>query len=63
MGKLEESNKRKIGRRDLQQAILQTVALAGVLGVGFLAPNVLKSLDKLGFLSNRRQKSVLLPVN
>ena len=59
MGKLEESNKRKIGRRDLQQTILQTVALAGVLGVGLLAPNVLKSLDKLGFLPNRRQKEYI----
>lgn len=59
MGKLEESGGRKTRRRDLQQVILQTIATAGILSIGLLAPNVLKALDKLGFIPTRRQKEYI----
>ncbi|MDO8729389.1 MAG: hypothetical protein Q7K26_05945 [bacterium] len=59
MEKLEESNRRKIRRRDLQQLILQTIATAGVLSIGLLAPNVLKAMKKFGLITNRRQKEYI----
>jgi len=40
----------------LQQIILATVAGAGILGIGLLAPNVLGAMAKLGIIPNRRQK-------
>lgn len=56
MGKLEEKSKIKTRRRDLQKLVLKTVAIAGVLSVAILAPNVLKAMDKMGILPKRRQK-------
>ena len=40
----------------MQQIILATVAGAGILGIGLLAPNVLGAMAKLGIIPNRRQK-------
>lgn len=61
MGKLEEIkiNKKKTKRKNLQRVILQTVAAVGVLSVGLVAPNVIKSLSKLGILQNNRQKEYI----
>ena len=56
MGKLEEQNKKRAKKKNLQKIILDTVAIAGILSVGLLAPNVIGAMDKLGLLPNRRQK-------
>ncbi len=51
-----ENESRKKKRKNLQKSILSAVALAGVLGVGLLLPNILQSLKTLGMLPGRRQK-------
>lgn len=56
MGKLEERSKARTRRRDLQKLILDTVAVAGVLSVALIAPNVIQAMNKLGIIPRRRQK-------
>ncbi len=56
MGKLEEGNKIRIRRRDLQHAVLNAVKITGVLSIGLLAPNVIGAMSKLGILPKPRQK-------
>src|SRR3990167_11331039 len=56
MGKLEQQSRKRSKRKHLQQIILATVAGAGILGIGLLAPNVLGAMAKLGIIPNRRQK-------
>mgnify|MGYP001579037326 CR=1 FL=1 len=55
MGKTEEKYKKKKKKENLQKIILGTIKIAGFVSVGFLAPNVLVALDKLGFLPKERQ--------
>ncbi|MEK7147873.1 MAG: hypothetical protein AAB758_01090 [Patescibacteria group bacterium] len=55
MGILEKNNKRKVRHSELQKLVLQTVATAGLLSIALVAPNVLRSMDKLGIISRRRQ--------
>lgn len=43
----------------MQNAILQTVAVAGVLSVALIAPNVIGALAKLGIIPNKRQKEYI----
>lgn len=59
MGKLEDKNRKKSRRKNLQHAILQTVAVAGVLSLALVVPNVIGALAKLGILSNKRQKEYI----
>lgn len=59
MGKLEESNKRKVKRGEIQKLILETVKLAGILSVSLVAPNVIGAMGKLGILANKRQGEVV----
>lgn len=59
MNKLEERSRKKSKRKNLQTAILQTIAVAGVLSVAVLAPNVIGALEKLGLLPNKRQKEYI----
>ncbi|MBX4189144.1 hypothetical protein KW785_00945 [Candidatus Parcubacteria bacterium] len=56
MGKIEERNKTRVRRRNLQHAVLTTVQTAGFLSVGLLAPNVLGAMKKLGLIPKPRQK-------
>ena len=49
---LEEKSK----KRNLQNIILQTIATAGIIGVGLIAPNVLSAMKKLNLLPHFRQK-------
>ncbi|KKT84981.1 MAG: Transcriptional regulator, PaaX family [Parcubacteria group bacterium GW2011_GWD1_44_9] len=56
MGKLEERNKKKLRRENLQRIILQSVATAGILSVGLVAPNVIGAMNKLGLLPKIREK-------
>lgn len=51
-GKMEKRAK----RRNLQNLILNTVSLAGVISVGMVAPNVLGAMYKLGIIPYKRQR-------
>src|SRR3989344_6381151 len=59
MGKLEESSRRRVRRGEIQKLILNTVKVAGVLGVGLVAPQVVGAMAKLGFLPNKRQEEIV----
>lgn len=59
MGKLEERNKANTRRKDLQKLILETVASAGVLSITLVAPNVIKTMSKLGLIPKRRQSEYI----
>lgn len=59
MGKLEEQSKRRAKRGEIQQIILESVKLAGMLGVGLVAPSVLRAMDRLGLLTVKRQGEVV----
>lgn len=59
MGRLEESGKRKTKRKNIKSFILNTIGVAGVLGVALIAPNVLGAMAKLGMMPGRRQKEVI----
>lgn len=56
MGRIEEKSRKISRKKNLQKMILTTVAGAGILGVGLLAPNVIVAMDKLGLIPNRRQR-------
>lgn len=56
MGKMEEQVAKKCRRDDIRRIILSSVALAGIIGVGLVAPNVLGAMAKLGLLPHRRQR-------
>lgn len=56
MGKLEKKGRKRSKKKNLQKIILATIAGAGVLGVGLLAPNVIVAMEKLGLMPYRRQK-------
>lgn len=59
MGTLEEKSRKRTKRKHLQRVILQTIATAGILGVGLVAPNVIGALSKLGLLPKFRQKEYI----
>ncbi len=59
MGKLEENTRKKEKRKNLQKFVLNTIKVAGVLGVGLLAPNVFVALDKVGILPKPREKEYI----
>lgn len=59
MGKLEEKSSKNSKHKNLQHIILHTVAMAGILTVGLVAPQVIGALYKLGILSNKRQKEYI----
>ena len=44
---------------ELQRLILETVKLAGILSIGLVAPNVIKAMNKLGIISNKRQNEIV----
>jgi len=59
MGKLEQRNKKRSKRKNLQQIILGTVATAGVLAVALVVPGVFVAMKRLGFIPNKRQKEYI----
>jgi len=59
MGDLEKSGQRKTRRKNIKTFVLRSVALAGVLSVAMLAPNVLGAMGKLGLLPSSRQKEII----
>jgi len=48
MGKIEEGNRAQIRSTRLQQAILASIKVAGVLSVALLAPNALRMFEMFG---------------
>lgn len=59
MGRLEESNKKRVGRGEIQKLILESVKLAGILSVGLVVPQVVGAMAKLGLLPNKRQDEIV----
>ncbi len=59
MGKLETQSKRLSRRRELQKMILGAVAVAGLIGVALVAPNVIGAMGKLGMLPTKRQRETV----
>ncbi len=59
MGKLEISSSKKTRNNNLQKLILETVSLAGFMSIALVAPNVLKSMNKLGLIPNFRQEEYI----
>src|SRR3989338_1082258 len=59
MSNLEERNRKRVQKDKLQKLILGTVAVAGVLAVGLVAPNVIGAMNKLGILPNPRRKEYI----
>lgn len=59
MGKIEQEVKKRRRRANIKKMILVTVAIAGILGVGMVAPNVLGAMAKLGLLPHGRQKELI----
>src|SRR3989344_7778782 len=59
MGNLENKNKKKRRKENLQKMILASVAAAGVLSIALLAPNVLQAMNKLGIFPNPRRKKYI----
>lgn len=60
MGKLEQRNKQKVKRENLQKIVLGTIKAAGFISTALLAPSVIGALDKLGFISKPRQKEYVV---
>lgn len=58
MGSLEHSVRKEIRKTKIQSAIVGTIAVAGVLAVAAIAPNVLGALGKLGLIKpyQKRQR-------
>lgn len=59
MGKIEEKSRRKAKRGEIQKLVLETVKLAGILSIGLVAPNVLRAMNKVGLISNKRQGEIV----
>jgi len=59
MGKLEEENKRRVKRGEIQKLVLESVKLAGILSIGLVAPNVIGAMAKLGLIQNKRQSEIV----
>ena len=50
MGKIETEIKKRVRKKNLQKILLSSVAVAGVLGIAVLAPNILQVLSQLGLV-------------
>lgn len=59
MGVLEEQSKRRARKNELKKIILETVKVAGLIGIFVIAPNVVGAMAKAGLLPSRRQKEVV----
>jgi|SRR3989344_4963760 len=56
MAELEERNRKSVRKGKLQKIILDSVATAGILSIGLIAPNIIGAMNKLGILPRTRQK-------
>jgi len=62
MGNLEQEIKKKDKRKNIQKIILSTIFAAGMLGVAFVAPNVLSVIKQLE-RSSKRKKNLKYSIN
>ena len=59
MGKLEEQTRRRAKKDELKKIILETIKVAGIIGIAIVAPNVIGAMVKLGLIASPRQKYVV----
>lgn len=59
MGVLEEGSRRRARKNELKKIILESVKLAGMIGILVVAPNVIGAMAKLGLIASSRQKDVI----
>lgn len=59
MGRMEEESRRRSKRNQLRSIVLQTVQVAGIIGMTAIAPNVVGAMGKLGLLPSPRQEAVV----
>ena len=59
MGELEEENKKRVRRGEIQKLILDSVKIAGILSIGLVAPQVIGAMGKLGLIPNKRQDEIV----
>ncbi|MFZ2303596.1 MAG: hypothetical protein WAV98_02270 [Minisyncoccia bacterium] len=59
MGYLEEESKKRSKKGEIQKVILEAVAVAGILSIALVAPNVLVALRKLGVDVSGRKKEIV----
>ena len=55
MGELERKSGRRKKNADVRRIILQTVAVAGVLSIAVVAPNVIAAMGRMGLIPGKRQ--------
>src|SRR6185436_11021713 len=58
MGRLEAESRKKTRIATIQKALLSSVAIAGILSIGVVAPNVLGALGKMGIIKKPRNDSI-----
>ncbi len=59
MGTLEEGSRQRTRRNQLRLTILNTIKVAGILGIIMVAPNAIAAMAKLGLLPSTRQTDVI----
>jgi|TARA_Y100000310_G_scaffold13801_1_gene14027 hypothetical protein len=59
VGKYETESRNKRRYKDLRKLILKTVATTGLVGVSFLAPNVIGAMGRMGMIPSKRQKDTI----
>ena len=59
MGYIEDKSKKNKKRKNIQRAVLSTIAVSGLLAVSMVAPNTVKVLKSLGFHPNKREDEVI----
>lgn len=55
MGRLESELRTSIRRTKINKAIIAAIAVAGVIAVGTMAPNILGALGRAGLVSQKKQ--------
>ena len=59
MGIIEEKNKKRRKKEDIQNAILSAVKVAGFLSLTVFAPNSLQYLESFGITPGKRKKEII----
>ncbi len=58
-----QSHIRQTGKQfqkgELENIILHSVAIAGIIGIAFIAPGVIVAMDQVGLIPGRRQKEII----
>ncbi len=59
MGVMEQENRKRVRRINIQNIILRSVQVAGVLSIAIVAPNAIGALAKLGVIPTKRQSETI----